>query len=400
MEVIEGGITAPQGFKASGVSAGIKKNNKKDVALVYSENMCSAASVYTINKFKAAPLVVTEENLKNKKAKAIVINSGVANACMGEQGYEDAKMMAKLTAETLSINPEDVIVASTGVIGVALPMEEVTKGIRAASKELALDGSKNAAEAIMTTDSVQKELACKVKIAGSEIKIGAMAKGSGMIHPNMATMLGFITTDANIEEDCLADLLKEAVEASFNMISVDGDTSTNDMVAILANGLAANEEINESSEYLSVFKDALTHVCTELAKLIAQDGEGATKLLEIEVIGAQSLKDARLGARSICSSSLVKTAMFGEDANWGRIVTALGNSGAEVDPSKVDVYLGDLLMAKAGTGLVFDEAKALSILKEKNVKVRVDLKLGDFSAKSWGCDLSYKYVEINAEYRS
>ncbi|SMB83593.1 N-acetylglutamate synthase /glutamate N-acetyltransferase [Desulfonispora thiosulfatigenes DSM 11270] len=400
MELIKGGITAPQGFKASGISAGIKKNGKKDVAIVCSEVLCKATSVYTINKFKAAPLIVTGENLANKRASAIVINSGVANACMGAQGLEDAKQMALITGEVLNINELDVVVASTGVIGVPLPMKNVKNGIIEAAKIVAKDGNIDAAEAIMTTDSVMKELAYTVRIGNCDVKIGAMAKGSGMIHPNMATMLGFITTDANIEENCLDGILKEAVKASFNMISVDGDTSTNDMVVIMANGMANNEEINTNSENLDAFKNAITHVCTELAKLIAKDGEGATKLLEVEVIGALSLEDARLGAKSICSSNLVKTAMFGEDANWGRIVTALGYSGAEIDPLKVDVYLGNLLMAKAGTGLAFDEDKALEVLKEKDVKVKVDLNLGTYSAKSWGCDLSYEYVRINGEYRS
>lgn len=311
-----------------------------------------------------------------------------------------AKEMAQITADCLLIKAEDVVVASTGVIGVPLPMELITKGIKDASKALSYDGGADAAEAIMTTDLVKKEVACQLEIGGKTVTIGAMAKGSGMIHPNMATMLGFITTDASIESDCLQHVLKKATDASFNMVSVDGDTSTNDMVAILANGLAENPKITMESEYLKDFEAAVTEVCIRLAKMIAQDGEGATKLIEVEVVGAKSLEDARKGARAICSSNLVKAAIFGEDANWGRIVTAMGYSGAEVDPSIVDVYIGELLVAEKGTGLKFDEEKASQILKQKEIKLKVDLNLGSEEATAWGCDLSYDYVKINADYRS
>lgn len=400
MELIEGGITAPKGFKAAGVASGIKKKGKKDMALVYSDVLANVAAVFTINKFKAAPLLVTKDNIENKKAQAIVINSGVANACMGNTGLKDAKEMASLTGKALNINASDVVVASTGVIGIPLPMDKIQKGILDAGKIVEKSGNIAAAEAIMTTDTTKKDLAYKVNLGDSEITIGAMAKGSGMIHPNMATMLGFITTDANIDEDCLQNILKDAVSETFNMISVDGDTSTNDMVVLLANGEAGNKKIVSDSKEYEVFNYAIKKVCEELAKLIAQDGEGATKLLEVEVTGALNIMDARCAAKSICSSNLVKTAMFGEDANWGRIVTALGYSGAEVEPAKVNVYLGDLLMAQNGAGLTFDEDKALEILKEKEVKVKVELNLGDASSKSWGCDLSYEYVRINGEYRS
>ncbi len=400
MKYIKGGITAPQGFKAAGVACGIRKSGKKDLALVYSQVPAQGAAVYTLNKFQAAPLQITREHLQDGIAQAIVVNSGVANACMGEQGLKSAKEMAQVAAEALQIKTEDVVVASTGVIGVPLPMDLVTKGIKEASKALSSDGGTDAAEAIMTTDLIVKEVACEVEIGGKTVTIGAMAKGSGMIHPNMATMLGFITTDANIESKCLQKVLQSATDASFNMISVDGDTSTNDMVVILANGLAGNPKITMESEHLQEFERAITDICTILAKKIAQDGEGATKLIEVEVTGALSLEDARKGARAICSSNLVKTAIFGEDANWGRIVTALGYSGAQVDPLKVDVYLGDLLVAQKGTGLYFDEEKAREILKQKEVKLKVDLNLGSAEAKAWGCDLSYDYVKINADYRT
>ena len=401
IKIIEnGGITAPQGFKASGVAAGIRKKDKKDVAIVYSEVLAQGAATYTINKFKAAPLQVTMENLSDGKLQAIVINSGVANACMGQQGLEDAKSMAEITAEALGMEAKNVAVASTGVIGVPLPMDIVKKGILDAVSKLSPSGGLCAAQAIMTTDLVKKEIACQLEIEGKTITIGAMAKGSGMIHPNMATMLAFITTDADVEADCLQKILKECTETTFNMISVDGDTSTNDMLVIMANGLAQNNKITINSPQAEILKKGILEVCTQLAQMIARDGEGATKLIEVEVKGALSLEDARKGARSICSSSLVKSAIFGEDANWGRIITALGYSGAEVDPFLVDVYLGDLMMAKKGTGLKFDEDKARAILQEKDVKITVDLHLGEYSAKSWGCDLSYDYVKINAAYRT
>lgn len=400
MKYIKGGITSPQGFKAAGVACGIRRKGRKDVALVYSQVPARAAAVYTLNKFKAAPLQITEEHLKNGIAQAIVVNSGVANACMGKQGLKTAKEMARIAAESLQIKTEDVIVASTGLIGVPLPVELLSQGIKEAGSILTCEGGTDAAEAIMTTDLIKKEVACQLEIGGKTVTIGAMAKGSGMICPNMATMLGFITTDASIESKCLQSVLQKATNATFNMISVDGDTSTNDMVVILANGLAKNPEITLASQDLAVFEEAIIKVCTTLAKMIAQDGEGATKLLEVEVVGALSLEDARMGAKAICSSSLVKTAIFGEDANWGRIVTALGYSGANVHPLKVDVYIGDLLVAKEGTGLNFDEEKAREILKQKEVKLKVDLNLGSTEAKAWGCDLSYDYVKINAEYRT
>jgi len=400
MKYIDGGITSPQGFKAAGVVCGIRKRGRKDLALVYSQVPAQAAAVYTLNKFQAAPLQITKEHLKDGIAQAIVVNSGVANACMGQQGLDSAKVMAKITAECLQIKAEDVVVASTGVIGIPLPMQLISSGIKEASKVLSFDGGSDAAEAIMTTDLKKKEVACQIEIDGKTVTIGAMAKGSGMIHPNMATMLGFITTDACIEIDCLQYVLKKATDATFNMVSVDGDTSTNDMVVIMANGLAQNPKITMESEYLKDFEAAVIEVCTELAKMIAQDGEGATKLIEVEVVGAKSLEDARKGARSICSSNLVKAAIFGEDANWGRIVTALGYSGAEVDPLMVDVYIGDLLVAEKGAGLNFDEDRAKQILSQKEIKLKVDLNLGSAEAKAWGCDLSYDYVKINADYRS
>ncbi|MFZ7104453.1 MAG: bifunctional glutamate N-acetyltransferase/amino-acid acetyltransferase ArgJ [Peptococcaceae bacterium] len=400
MKIVDGGITAPIGYKAAGVAAGIRKKGRKDIAIVYSEVPAKAAAVYTINKFKAAPLKVTADNLADTTAQAMVINSGIANACMGRQGMETAKKMAEIAGEALQIKSQDVVVASTGLIGAPLPMDRLEAGIKEAAGALSKEGYGCASEAIMTTDLVKKELAVTIELGGKEVTIGAMAKGSGMIHPNMATMLGFITTDANIEPQCLTKILKDAVKMSFNMITVDGDTSTNDMVVLMANGKAENPLITLDSDFHEPFQDVINQVCIMLAKMIAQDGEGATKLLEIFVKGALSVDDARLAARSICSSSLVKSAIFGQDANWGRIVTALGYSGAEVDPDKVDVFIGDLMMAENGTGLSFDEDQASKILAEKEVTVTVDLKLGEQEAKSWGCDLSYEYVRINADYRT
>lgn len=400
IKIIDGGITSPKGFKASGVAAGIRKKDRKDVALVYSDVLSQGAGVYTINKFKAAPLQVTEKNLADGTLQAIVVNSGIANACMGLIGLKDAQEMTEITAQALNIKATDVAVASTGVIGVGLPMDTVKAGILNAASKLSYDGGLCAAQAIMTTDLVKKEVACQLELDGKTVTIGAMAKGSGMINPNMATMLGFITTDAQVESNCLQKILKDCTEATFNMISVDGDTSTNDMLVIMANGMAENAPITLDSPDMELFKAGVMEVCTILAKMISRDGEGATKLIEVEVKGALSLDDARKGALAICSSSLVKSAVFGEDANWGRIITALGYSGAEVDPLLVDVYLGDLLMAEKGTGLKFDEEKASAILKETDVKITVDLHLGDYSAKSWGCDLSYDYVKINAAYRT
>jgi glutamate N-acetyltransferase/amino-acid N-acetyltransferase len=400
MKIISGGVTAPQGFLAAGVAAGIRKKGKKDVAVVYSEVPAKTVAVYTINKFKAAPLKVTEENLVNGQAQAIVINSGVANACMGQEGMESALKTAEITAGLLGIKSDDVVVASTGLIGAPLPMDKLETGIKEAVAGLVKTGGTTAAEAIMTTDLVKKEIAVELELGGKIVTIGAMAKGSGMIHPNMATMLGFITTDAAIEVHCLKKILKETVNCSFNMISVDGDTSTNDMVVLMANGKAQNPLITLDSEYYEIFQSAIMEICITLAKMIAQDGEGATKLIEVKVNSALTLEDARKAALAICSSSLVKSAIFGEDANWGRIITALGYSGAEVNPDLVDVYLGDLLMAKKGTGLSFDENKAKEILSKQEITITVDLNLGSYTAKAWGCDLSYEYVRINAEYRS
>lgn len=400
MKKISGGVTAPLGFLAAGVAAGIRKKGKKDVALVYSKVPAQTAAVYTTNKFKAAPLKITEEHLVNGIAQAIVINSGIANACMGQEGMYSAKKMAEIAGKVLKIKTEDVVVASTGLIGAPLPMANLEAGIIEGAKNLSEKGGTFAAEAIMTTDLVKKEIALQLELGGKKVTIGAMAKGSGMIQPNMATMLGFITTDAVVEAECLQKILKEAVNTSFNMISVDGDTSTNDMVVLMANGMADNPAITLGSEYYQIFKTCVTEICITLAKIIAQDGEGATKLIEVKVKGALTLEDAKKAALAICSSSLVKSAIFGEDANWGRIVTALGYSGAEVNPDKVDVYLGDLLVAENGTGLSFDEKKASDILAQKEITITVDLKLGQYEAKSWGCDLSYEYIRINAEYRS
>jgi len=401
VKTIAGGVTAPVGFLAQGVMAEIKKKDKKDVAVICSQCPARAAGVFTTNLVQAACVKYTKKALAGGRAQAIVANSGNANACTGPQGEKDALVMAETAAEMLKIKAEDVLVASTGVIGVPLPMDRVAAGIREACQGLSRQGGHSAAEAIMTTDTVPKEMAVELEIGGRTVRIGGIAKGSGMIHPNMATMLAFITTDAAISLECLRAALKDSVDISYNMISVDGDTSTNDMVIVLANGMAGNREItDETGNDYRVFKEALDYVNVELAKMIARDGEGATRLIEVQVEKAPSQKDARLIARAITASNLTKAAVFGEDANWGRIICAAGYSGAAFDPDKVDIYLGEVQVARDGRGLAFDEDKAREDLRKETVVIKVDLKQGQWSAKAWGCDLTHEYVDINASYRT
>lgn len=401
MQIIENGVTAPQGFFASGVSADIKKTGKKDVAVIFSSKRCRAAGVFTTNKVQAACVKFSRKTIADGYARAIVVNSGNANACTGIRGEADTLLMARVAAQSLGIEYTDVIIASTGVIGVLMPMDRVQAGIEEACRTLSVQGSHCAVQAIMTTDTVPKELAVEVGIGGKPVRIGAMAKGSGMIHPNMATMLSFLTTDVNIDHTCLQKVLRDSVDLSYNMISVDGDTSTNDMVVVLANGLAGNPQIdNTLSEDYRVFKEALDYVNMELAKKIARDGEGATRLIEVQVVNARSREAARLMARTITRSNLTKAAVFGEDANWGRIICAAGYSGADFNPEKVDIYLGNVQVARDGMGLDFDEDLARKELQQETVRIRLDLKEGREVATAWGCDLTYEYVTINASYRT
>ena len=401
MQILENGsVTSPRGFTAAAVAAEIKYTGRTDLAIVYSKVPAQAAAVYTLNRFKAAPLRVTEENISNGVAQAIVVNSGIANAGMGAEGMRLAREMSDCAAEALDIAKDDVIVASTGVIGMPLPMDRVKAGVQKAAKALYPDGGHDAAKAIMTTDTVCKEMAVQLRIDGKLVTIGAMAKGSGMIHPNMATMLGFITTDVNIDNKALLAAFKANIDDSFNMVSVDGDTSTNDMVVILANGQAGNTLLTEESPDFPAFKQALREICIEMAQKIAGDGEGATKLVECTVTGAATKEDARLAAKAIIASSLVKTAIYGNDANWGRIACAAGYSGAQFDPDKVNIFIGDVQVAQNGMGLEFDEAKATETLKQKKVNILVKFNIGTEEATAWGCDLTYDYVSINADYRS
>ena len=401
VHIPQGGITSPQGFVAGVAQAGIKKPDRYDLALVYSNTPAAAAGVYTTNKFMAAPVQISQKNLAHGLARGFVVNSGCANACTGQEGLQNACLMAEKAAEVIGCAPEEVAVASTGVIGVQLPMSKIIKGIAEAGTAPSREKGHLAAQAIMTTDTCAKEIAVELELGGAKVILGGMAKGSGMIHPQMATMLGFITTDAAISPPCLQAALKEAVEVSFNMITVDGDTSTNDMVVILANGAAGNREIQdkESADY-KIFARALTEVCITLAKMIAQDGEGATKLIEVKVENAPGDSAARVIAKTIAGSSLVKTAIFGGDANWGRIICAVGYSGVDFNPDLIDVYLGDLPVARDGARLAFAEEHAGKILLERKVVITVDMKQGEGQATAWGCDLSYDYVKINAAYRS
>lgn len=407
---IEGGIGAPQGFQATGVKAEIKYQDKYDVALIYSRVPAQAAGVFTRNLVKAHPLVLTQKHLENGVAQAIVANSGNANACVGEAGDQAALEMARTAASTLRLKMEDVLVASTGVIGVEMPMERVVLGIKDVVKSLgkteaqqawtskeSIENAHQAALAIMTTDTTVKEFACELPCREGVIRLGGMAKGSGMIHPNMGTMLGFITTDAKLPAAQLQGLLRQAVDQSFNMVTVDGDTSTNDMVLFLANGESGITPVGE--EWLA-FQEMVNSFCICLAQEIARDGEGATKFLEVQVTGAKSLEDARKLAKSICGSSLVKTAMFGEDANWGRILAAAGYSGAAFDPSQTAIYLGNCLVAQNGQGVQFSEEAAKDVLTQKEIKISLLLKDGEAQATAWGCDLTHEYVTINGDYRT
>lgn len=403
MVTVSGGICAAKGFKANGIYCGIRKNkDKKDLALVVSDVPASAAAVYTQNLVKGAPLLVTKENLYNGVAQAIICNSGNANTC-NANGVEIAKETCDLVAKQCNISPEDVIVASTGVIGQPLSIDPIQQGIEELVKGLGLK-SHIAAEAIMTTDTKEKELAVSFQLGDVQCHLGGIAKGSGMIHPNMATMLVFLTTDVAISPELLQDSLIEDVETTFNMISVDGDTSTNDMVSILANGMAGNKKIITKDMNYVIFKEVLHYITVKLCEMIAQDGEGATKLLECRVIAGCDEEATKKVAKSVICSSLVKTAMFGEDANWGRILCAVGYSGAEVDIEKIDVSFkstaGEIQVCSNGAGIDFSEEYAKKILKQPKIEILINLNSGDCTATAWGCDLSYDYVKINGDYRT
>lgn len=400
MKKIQGGVTVAKGFKAAGLHSGIKKV-KPDMALIATTTPAKVAGQFTTNLVQAAPLKVCQEHLKvSDQFSAIIINSGNANACTGQQGLQDAKKMASIVAQNLNCKTEEVLVASTGVIGVNLPMDKIASGIEKIVPKLSGDGGKDAAEAIMTTDTFSKEYAVKFELDGKEVRLGGIAKGSGMIHPNMATMLAFITTDAAISTNLLRQALSSAVAKSFNMITVDGDTSTNDTVLLLANGEANNKEITEENSHFAKFSEALLQVTTELAKAIAKDGEGATKFVEVQVVGASTDEVASKVALSIAGSNLVKTALFGEDANWGRIICAAGYSGADFDPDKVKIYLGDLQVGDYGRGIDFSEEQAKEILSNSEIILKVDLQSGSSQATAWTCDLTFDYIKINASYRT
>lgn len=401
---ITGGITAPKGFSATGAHIGLKKK-KKDLAIIKSELPATASGVFTTNLVKAAP-VIWNQQVVNNKIKGIVVNSGNANACTGELGFRHTEIMAQTLAECINASKEEIIVSSTGVIGVHLPIDKIVEGIKTTitSLETTREAAKRAAEGIITTDTYTKEISVEVEIDGKTITIAGMAKGSGMIHPNMATMLSFVTTDADISKEMLDKVLKDSVEDTYNMISVDGDTSTNDMVIVLANGIAKNTSITEENENYFRFKTALDYVNRYLAKQIINDGEGVTKVLEVVVKGASTKEDARKIAKSIICSNLVKTAFFGEDANWGRILCAAGYSGAKFNPEKTSISFsslgGEILLFTNGEPIKFDEDKALQILKERKIQIIISLQDGNEQATSWGCDLSYEYVKINGEYRT
>ena len=417
---IEGSVTTPLGFTANGVCAGVKaygsvtqaaqknepllpSNGKRDLAMIYCEKQCNAAAIFTKHLVKSDTIYVTQKHLANGKAQAVIVNSGNANAC-NPDGYEKAEAMCALASEALGVNEDDVIVASTGVIGQALPIEPIQKGVEELKNILSRDGGTNAAEAIMTTDTVKKEWAVQLTLDGKTVTIGGIAKGSGMIHINMGTTLSFVTTDAAISAEMLREALVEAADVSYNMVSVDGDTSTNDTLAIMASGLAGNTEITEKNDNYYLFTEALTAAFKNVAKKLASDGEGASKLVICMVNGAKDEATAKTIAKSVICSSLVKAAMFGADANCGRILCAIGYSGAEVDTGKIDVSYksakGEILVCKDGYGLAFDEDKAKEILLENEIDIIINLADGTGTAEAYGCDLTYDYVKINGDYRT
>ena len=408
MKKIEGGVTAAQGFEASSAAAGIKYKGRTDMALVFSEAPCVCAGTFTTNVVKAAP-VIWDRNMvySSAAAHAVIVNSGIANACTGKEGMEYCKQTAEEAAQCLGISADSVLVGSTGVIGFQLPIDRIKAGVRmlAQAKKAGIQAGTEAAKAIMTTDTVHKEAAYEFEVGGKKAVIGGMAKGSGMIHPNMCTMLGYVTTDAAIEKALLQKALGEIVQETFNMISVDGDTSTNDTLLVLSNGLAGNAVIeDENSEDYKVFYEALWTVCRELAMKMAGDGEGCTKLIETRVIHADTLANARTLAKSVITSSLTKAAVYGRDANWGRILCALGYSGASFDPDHCDLYFGEgekqLLIFTNGSAADYSEEEATELLSGEKVIITADMHMGEAEATAWGCDLTYDYVKINADYRS
>jgi glutamate N-acetyltransferase/amino-acid N-acetyltransferase len=407
MKKIEGGVTAAKGFEAAGIAAEIKYKNRSDMAIVYSQTPCNVAGTFTTNVVKAAPVKWDQQVVKESTyAQAVIVNSGIANACTGTEGMNYCKETAEEAAKVLGIPADAVLVGSTGVIGKQLPMDRIKNGVAklATAKKDTLEAGTDAAKAIMTTDTCKKEIALELEIGGTTVTIGGMAKGSGMIHPNMCTMLSFITTDAAITKSALQKALSDDVNDTYNMISVDGDTSTNDTVLVLANGMASNAEIVEGTEDYNAFYAALHEVNEFLAKSMAGDGEGATALFEVNVIGAKSKEQAKLLSKSIACSNLTKAALAGHDANWGRILCAMGYSGAQFDPEKVDLFIessaGKIQLVDTGVGTDFDEEKATEILSQPIVIATADMKMGTEKATAWGCDLTHGYIDINADYRS
>ncbi len=407
MKIIEGGVTAAQGFEAAGIEAAIKYQNRKDMAMVYSRTPCRAAGVFTSNVVKAAPVLWDKEIVENAPSvQAVIVNSGIANACTGRQGYDCCRQTAEKTAQLMGISPDAVLVASTGVIGNQIPVEKLLAGVEklAAARAATKEAGTLAAEAIMTTDTVSKQAAVQVELGGRTVTVGGMCKGSGMIHPNMCTMLAFVTTDAAISKELLQEALREDVADTFNMVSVDGDTSTNDTLVVLANGLAGNPEITCKNEDYDKFREALNYINTTLAKKMAGDGEGATALFEAKVIHAATREEARILSKSVIGSSLCKAAIFGHDANFGRFLCALGYSGVQFDPEKIELYFQNaeksILIYRDGSAVEYSEEEATQVLASPEVTVLVDMHMGDAEATAWGCDLSYDYVKINADYRS
>ena len=407
MNYIEGGVTAAKGFQSASTAAGIKYKDRPDMALIYSEKPCMAAGTFTTNIVKAAPVKWDQEIVcHSPSAQAVVINAGIANACTGAEGYGYCKATADAAAEILGVPADSVLVASTGVIGMQIPIDRIVAGVKAMAPTLdgSLESGTASAKAIMTTDTKKKEVAVSVELGGKTVTIGGMCKGSGMIHPNMCTMLGFVTTDAAISKEMLQAALSEDVQDTYNMVSVDGDTSTNDTVLLLANGLAGNPEITEKNQDYETFKAALHYINETLAKKIAGDGEGCTALFEVKVIGAATKEQAVTLSKSVITSSLTKAAIFGHDANWGRILCAMGYSGAQFDPDKVDLFFesaaGKMQIIENGVAVDYSEEEATKILSEPEVTAIADIKMGDASATAWGCDLTFDYVKINADYRS